>query len=137
MVPNNTCVPCGGPAEFNCTTRVTINLGGGATVEGVGGQMWRIQNPDGTVITLSSSMPNRVPGGFELISPSLNEFTGLRVKDTNSSLNGTTFQCIAFNPTNVGERNDSAAAVTLEVGGECSICALSVFNTTHNDLSSA
>ena len=86
-------------------------------MEGVGGQMWRIQPPDGMVITLSSNMADMVPAGYEVISPSLNKFSGLRVKATNSSWNGTTFQCIAFNPTNVGERNDSAAAVTLEVGG--------------------
>jgi len=86
-------------------------------VEGAGGQMWRIQTPDGTVTTLSSTMPNMLPTGYELISPFVNEFTGLRVKDTNSSWNGTTFQCIAFVPTNVGVQNDSAAPVLLEVGG--------------------
>ena len=73
--------------------------------------MWRIQIPDGTVTLLSSNMPNMVPAGYEL-----NEFTGLRVKSVNSSWNGTTFQCIAFVPTNV-ERQNSSAAVTLEVGG--------------------
>lgn len=79
--------------------------------------MWRIQTPDGTVTTLSSNMPSMVPAAYELISPFLNEFTGLRVKDTDSTWNGTTFQCIAFVPTNIGRQNHSAAAVTLEVGG--------------------
>ena len=86
-------------------------------MEGIGGQMWRIQVPDGTQTLLSTNMPNMVPAGYELISPFLNEFTGLRVKDTNSSWNGTTFQCIAFVPTNVERQNTSSAAVTLEVGG--------------------
>ena len=79
--------------------------------------MWRIQVPDGTQTLLSTNMPNMVPAGYELISPFLNEFTGLRVKDTNSSWNGTTFRCIAFVPTNVERQNTSSAAVTLEVGG--------------------
>ena len=92
-------------------------------MEGVGGQVWRIQTPNDTVISVSSNMPNMVPTGYELISPFLNEFTGLRVKNTSSSWNGTTFQCIAFTPTNIGEQNDSAAAVTLEVGGELRIFA--------------
>ena len=86
---------------------------------GVGGQLWRIQSPNGAVTTLSSSMPDSLPPGYELISPHTDEYTGLRVLDTNSTWNGTTFQCIAFTPLDTREQNDSAAAVTLEVGGEC------------------
>ena len=87
-------------------------------MNGAGGQMWRIQIPDGTVISLSSSMPSMVPAGYELISSFLNQYTGLRLLDTNSTWNGTTFQCIAFTPADTREQNDSAAAVTLEVGSE-------------------
>ena len=90
-------------------------------MQGVGGQMWRIQFPDGTMATLSSNNADMVPAGYGFISPSMGVFTGLRVNDTNSTLNGTTFQCIAFIPATVGQQNDSAAAVTLEVGGECRI----------------
>ena len=90
-------------------------------MQGVGGQMWRIQFPDGTMATLSSNNADMVPAGYGFISPSMGVFTGLRVNDTNSTLNGTTFQCIAFIPANVGQQNDSAAAVKLEVGGECRI----------------
>ena len=92
-------------------------------MEAVGGQLWRIHYPDGTLTTISSNMPDMVPAGFELIShPSLNIFTGLRVLDTNSTWNGTTFQCIAFTPANIHEQNDSAVEVTLEIGGECRTC---------------
>ena len=118
MAPNNTCVPCGGPTEFNCSTTAIHTLSAGDRRLGTGGQLWRIQPPDGTVITLSSNEPGKVPNGYQLISPSRDEYTGLRVLDTNSTWNGTTFKCIAFTPENVGEKNDSAAAVTLEVGGE-------------------
>ena len=86
-------------------------------VNGAGGQLWRIQYPDGTVISLSSSMPSMVPAGYKLISSFVNRYTGLRVLDTNSTWNGTTFQCIAFTPLDTREQNDSSAAVTLEVGG--------------------
>ena len=94
-------------------------------MEAVGGQLWRIQYPDGTVTTISSNMRDIVPAGYELISPpSSNVFTGLRVLDTNSTWNGTTFKCIAFTPANVHEQNDSAKEVILEVGGEYRTCIL-------------
>ena len=88
-------------------------------MEGPSGQMWRIQAPDGTVTTLSSNIPDMVPADYEFISPFQNVYTGLRVLNTHSTWNGTTFQCIAFDTSNVERQNDSAAAVTLEVGGEC------------------
>ena len=120
MVPTDTCVPCGGSTEFNCTTTIPINLGEGRIVEGVGGQMWRIQAPDGTVTNLRSNIPDMVPADYEFIAPhNINDFTGLRVLNTSSTWNGTTLQCIAFDPSNVTRQNNSAAAVTLEVGGEC------------------
>jgi len=68
---------------------------------------------------LSSNKPHRVPTGFEFISPYTDEFTGLQILDTNSTWNGTTFQCIAFNLANEEEQNNSAEAVTLKVGGDC------------------
>ena len=119
VVPSHTCVPCGGQTVFNCSTTAPANLGGGIILEGVGSQLWRIQTPDGTVTNLSSIMPHMVPAGYEFISPYVNVYTGLRVLNTNSTWNGTTFQCIAFDPSNVERQNNSAAAVTLEVGGEC------------------
>ena len=85
---------------------------------GAGSQMWRIQTPDGTVTTLWSNTPGVVHADYEFISPFENVYTGLRVLNTNSTWNGTTFQCIAFDPSNLGRQNNSAAAVTLEVGGE-------------------
>ena len=88
-------------------------------MEAVGGQLWRIRNPNGTVTNLSSNIPDMVPVGYQFISPFLDDYTGLRVLNTNSTWNGTTFQCIAFDPSNVEQQNDSAAAVTLEVGGKC------------------
>ena len=89
-------------------------------MQGLAGEKWRIQTPDGTVTNLWSDMPHMVPDGYEFIAPhNMNDFTGLRVHNTNSTWNGTTFQCIAFDPSNVERQNDSAAAVTLEVGGEC------------------
>ena len=117
--PSNTCVPCGGSTEFNCSTTAPANLGRGRIVEGAGSQLWRIQTPDGTITNLSSNIPDMVPADYEFISPFQNVYTGLRVLNTNSTWNGTTFQCIAFDPSNVTRQNDSAAAVTLEVGGEC------------------
>ena len=125
VVPRDTCVPCGGSAVLNCSTTAPIHLGGGRIVNGAGGQMWRIQNPDGTVTSLSSSMPSMVPAGYQFISSFVNQYTGLRLLDTNSTWNGTTFQCIAFNPTDAREQNNSAAAVTLEVGSECRMHILS------------
>ena len=86
-------------------------------MEGVGGQLWRIQSPNGTVTILSSSMPDSLPPGYELISPYRDEYTGLRVLNTSSTWNGTTFQCIAFTPASEEEQNNSAPPVTLEVGG--------------------
>ena len=127
VVPSNTCVPCGGSAEFNCSTTAPANLGGGNIVEGVGGQLWMIRNPNGTVTNLSSIMPDMVPAGYEFVAPFLNDFTGLRVLNTTSIWNGTTFQCIAFDPSNLGRQNDSAAAVTLEVGGKCRNILSTVF----------
>ena len=88
-------------------------------MEAVGGQLWRIRNLNGTVTNLSSIMPDMVPVGYEFVAPFLDDYTGLRVLNTNSTWNGTTFQCIAFDPSNVEQQNDSAAAVTLEVGGKC------------------
>ena len=130
VVPRDTCLPCGGSAVFNCSTTAPTNLGGGRIVNGAGGQMWRIQTSDGTRISLSSSMPSTVPAGYKLVSSFLNHYTGLRLLDTNSTWNGTTFQCIAFTPLDTREQNNSAAAVTLEVGGECRIYVLriSMFN---------
>ena len=119
-VPTGTCLPCGEDTEFNCSTTFRINLGRGQFKDGPGGQMWIIKTPNGTIITLSSNMNSMVPPDFKFISPSLHEYTGLRVMNTNSNWNGTTFQCIAFAPTHLGRINDSAPAVTLKVGGECS-----------------
>ena len=118
-VPTGTCLPCGGSTIFNCSTTVRINVGGGNFVYGAGGQMWMIQTPDGTSITLSSNNRSMMLPDFEFIQPHLHVYTGLRVKNTNSNWNGTTFQCIAFSPANLGRINKSAPAVTLEVGGEC------------------
>ena len=88
---------------------------------GVGGQLWRINFQNGTIGRLISNMPDNVPGHYEFRSSSLDEYTGIEVLDTTSRWNGTTFQCIAFTPANEEERNDSAAAVILEVGGKCII----------------
>ena len=88
-------------------------------MEGPGGQMWRIQTPDGTVTSLWSNTPGMVHADYEFISPSENVYTGLQVLNTNLTWNGTTFQCIAFHTSDVERQNDSAGAVTLEVGGEC------------------
>ena len=104
---------------FDCSTTEQFNLGGGHFREGPGGQMWRIQTPDGTITILSSNAPDMMPADYEFISPFENVYTGLRVLNTTSTWNGTTFQCIAFDTSDVERQNDSAAAVTLEVGGEC------------------
>ena len=93
-------------------------------MEGVGGQLWNISNPDGTLTTFISNMPDEVPEDYKFISPSFDEYTGINVSNISSDWNGTTFQCIAFTPANVGERNTSAAPVTLEVGGKCRMCVL-------------
>ena len=122
MFPKSTCVPCGGAANFSCSTVIHINLGGGEFLNGPGSQLWRIQTPDGSVIELNSTNPSRArPLGYEFISPHQYVYTGLRVIDTNSSWNGTTFQCIAYSPFNTTRQNDSVAAVTLIVGGEYKI----------------
>ena len=121
-VPTNTCVRCGGSTELNCTTTAIHPLGGGDTVEGVGGQLWRIQSPNGNVINLTSNMPDNLPSQYEFVTPTLDEYTGLIVINTTSIWNGTTFQCIAFTPANEEQQNTSAPAVTLEVGGKCRIC---------------
>ena len=87
---------------------------------GLAGQMWRIQTPDGTVTNLSSNIPDMVPADYEFIAPhNINDFIGLRVLNTTSTWNGTTFQCIAFDPSNLERQNNSASAATLEVGGKC------------------
>ena len=96
-------------------------------MEGVGGQLWMIRNPNGTVTNLSSNMPDIVPAGYEFVAPFPNDFTGLRVLNTTSIWNGTMFQCIAFDPSDVERQNDSAAAVTLEVGGKCRKILSTVF----------
>ena len=92
-------------------------LGNGLVVEGVGGQLWKIKLPNETVITLRSTTPHMVPAGYEFISPSLDEYTGIMVSNTTQNWNGTTFQCIAFTPANEKEQNSSSAKVVLEVGG--------------------
>ena len=123
VVPRNKCVPCGGGSTvFNCTTTAVHPLGGGYFVQGVGGQLWRIHNPDGTLINLISNMPDMVPEDYKFISPSPDQYTGISVSNISSDLNGTTFQCIAFTPTNIMEQNTSAATVTLEVGGKYRAC---------------
>ena len=127
VVPSNECVPCGGSNTstiFNCTTLADHPIGGGMIVEGVGGQLWSIHNPDGTLTTLASNMPENLPEEYEFISPSFDEYTGIVVSNISSTWNGTTFQCIAFTPANIEERNTSAAPVTLEVGGKCRMCVL-------------
>ena len=117
MIPSDTCLPCGGTAVFNCTTTTRSNTGGGIFVNAHGGQKWKIRTPDGIVTNLSSHMPSNVPAGYELISPFKDEYTGIKVLNTNSNWNGTTLQCIAFNPARVRQQNDSAPQVTLKVGG--------------------
>ena len=121
MVPTDTCVPCGGSTEFNCSTTYLVNTGKGKFVPGgVAGAKWRIQKPDGTVTNLWSNNPCMVPAGYKFIAPyNMNDYTVLQVLNTSSTWNGTTFQCIAFDPSNEKQQNNSAASVTLEVGGEC------------------
>ena len=116
----NTCLPCGGQATFNCTTIANHTLlDSNELMSGPGGQLWRIQTSDGTTTKLYSTMLDKVPRGYEFIETPENEFTGLRVNDTNSSWSGSTFQCIAFTPANADQLNNSSEPVTLEVGGEC------------------
>ena len=118
-VPGDSCLPCGGSTQFNCTTIAIHPLGRGNVIEGVGGQLWKIEFPNGSITTLISNTADSIPVQYEFISPTTDEYTGIMVFNTNSRWNGTTFQCIAFTPANEDEKNDSAAAVTLEVGGEC------------------
>ena len=96
----------------------------GRFVNGTGGQLWRIRSPNGNIIAeLYSTTPTAGPLGYKFI-PSSDEhvYTGLRVLDTNSTWNGTTFQCIAYTLANRCEQNDSAKRVTLQVGGKCRMC---------------
>ena len=126
VVPNNECVSCGDRSTvFNCSTLALHHLIGGGNVEGVGGQLWKINNTDGTQTLLRSNRPNDLPADYEFISPSFDEYTGIRVFNISSNWNGTTFQCIAFTPANAEQRNASAATVTLEVEGKCRTCVLS------------
>ena len=116
-VPTDTCLPCGGPAKFNCSTLAnhTVFHDGMIVLElGPGGQLWRIQTT-GRTEELYSTIPHSVPASYEFIH------TGLLVRDTNSSWSGTTFQCIAYNQGNIEDLNNSFEPVTLEVGGECRI----------------
>ena len=82
-----------------------------------GGQLWRIQTTNGMTKLLYSTIPEDVPASYEFTGTEQN-VTGLLVRDANSSLNGTTFQCIAYIPANVEDLNNSSEPVTLEVGGE-------------------
>ena len=118
VVPSNMCVPCSGSTIFNCSTLAVHPLGDGVVVEGVGGQLWRIHNPDGTQTTLMSNMPDNLPADYEFLSLCSDEYTGIMVSNIDSDWNGTTFQCIAFTLANIEEQNTSAAVVTLEVGGK-------------------
>ena len=88
-------------------------------MEGVGGQLWRIQSPNGNVTTLTSNRPDNLPAQYEFVTPTLDEYTGLIVFNITSIWSGTTFQCIAFTPANEEEQNNSSTVVTLEVEGEC------------------
>ena len=127
VVPRDECVPCGGSTIstiFNCTTLADHPIGGGMIAEGVGGQLWSIQYPNGTLTTLVSNMPDNLPADYEFITPSFDEYTGIIVSNISSDWNGTTFQCIAFTPANIEEQNTSAAVVTLEVGGKWKMCVL-------------
>ena len=124
VFPKSTCVPCGGTTEFNCKTTFRYRMH-----DVVGGQLWRIQTPDGNVIAepYSTNISSAGPL-FEFIrSPHQNVYNGLRVINTNSTWDGTTFQCIAYATTNLGRRNHSAAPVTLRVGGWFTICVLHKF----------
>ena len=133
VVPSNMCVPCGGGSKtfFNCSTVANHTLLNGSVVVGVGGQSWRIHNPDGNLTTtLVSNMPDNLTAGYQFISPSMDEYTGIMVCNISSDWNGTTFQCIAFTPHNLTEQNTSAATVTLEVEGKCRMCVLPYFKAS-------
>ena len=127
-VPTNTCLPCGGPAKFNCSTVAnhTIYVGGMNTLMlGPGGQLWRIETTNGMTDKLHSTDPKNVPASYEFMyiehNNGVKEITGLLVRDTNSTWSGTTLQCIAYTPLNTEVLNNSSEPVTLEVGGECRI----------------
>ena len=67
-VPTNTCLPCGGPAKFNCSTVAnhTIYVGGMNTLMlGPGGQLWRIETTNGMTDKLHSTDPKNVPASYE------------------------------------------------------------------------
>ena len=127
VVPKPVCIPCGESAEFNCSTRYLFNSNG-TLVDIVGGQLWRIQTPNGTVTNVRSTNLATAMAPFKFINSQYkNEYTGLRVTDTDLTWNGTTFQCIAYASTNLSKQNDSAPAVTLKVEGGCRICFICGF----------
>ena len=112
--PIDTCVPSGQSAQFNCRT---VAQSGGVTL--LAGQEWIITTPGAGSVTYSAASINSLPvlpAAYEWIvdSSGVGVLTGLGVLSADSSLNGTTFQCISFFS---GERNASAPAATLEVAG--------------------
>ena len=126
-VPTNTCLPCGGNATFNCCTIAnhTVFDNGMSVLElGPGGQLWKIHTTNGMTEELYSTIRKNIPASYELMYTEQNNtkvVTGLLVRDTDSTWNGTTLQCIAYTPPNTDVRNNSSEPVTLEVGGECRI----------------
>lgn len=118
--PSDTCVARGQPAEFYCNTRAFIG-----TAEAFASQEWIVQTPGNVSVTFRSfgsiSFSTITTPGYEWIVTSIrindnlyDLLAGLRVVSANSSLDGATFQCIAFF---LQERNTSAPAATLEVAG--------------------
>ena len=129
VVPNSTCVPCGGQVDFYCSTTTNVSIpdgnGGFRREVGAGGQLWKIKKPDGTVDEIRSNHRASVNSTcYEFLYS--DEYIGLRVLCTSSSWNGTTLQCIAFTPANESQQNP-APAVLLEVGGVCRICVKLTF----------
>jgi len=126
-VPTNTCLPCGGNATFNCRTIAnhTVFDNGMSVLElGPGGQLWKIHTTNGMTEELYSTIRENIPASYELMYTEQNNIkvvTGLLVRDTDSTWNGTTLQCIAYTTLNTDVRNNSSEPVTLEVGGECRI----------------
>ena len=127
-VPTNTCLPCGGQAKFNCTTvanHTVFDDSGMSVLEpGPGGQLWKIHTTNGTTEELYSTISEDFPASYELMYTEENDIevvSGLLVCNTDSTWSGTTFQCIAYTPLDIGIRNNSSEPVTLEVGGECRI----------------
>ena len=101
-------------------------------MDGPGGQLWRILTPDGKVTELYSTNPSSARSlGYEFISSHMHVYTGLEVLHTDSTWNGSTFQCIAYTPSNTTRQNNSAAPVTLRVGGECRICVFLKAKAVH------